>query len=796
MPIENLNNLYRMPAQNRSAGIYYRLDTIPSRRILQHTLPRLDNVIYPFNSIPSDYNPDRVGSYNPLELKFSSDPEEDTKVKGLMAELFDGCSRYMDYDELAKIDTAMALMHYGHQNQKRDSGDPYSTHLLKVTLPLVQKYQMDWETIASALCHDLLEDSDMNGYPVTKKDLEKFLSSNVAETVDILSKVRFESLVREEYVDKITRAELLKSLHYNPRVAVIKTYDRIHNLETIISVPDPISREQKALETLRYYVPLANFLGLYDEAQKLARLALDVTEPELVMKIEKVQEDFTALVSEVNPETGMSYLDEVRDRIANVLGRNPKNIKLYISDIFSVYNNLFGAKTPDTSHCFLRVDLEFNSKEKWLDYAWLARLHLSADKSKDFDMEESINLESVREKILSNRLNSLEFYMRTNFALRSRLKFNFYPQGGIKIAQTPITDLYYHEAAGSQNEKDKQTKIRHLNSLRKWEQITLNLGTDIDEMETSEISQRLDRLDPNKKEIIEKSADDKLRTWYIDSGSTVLDFIVYKLYDSETGSVLPLLKIESIKVNGQLVTPDYMLKPRDEISYTLSDSVIFKLRWIRALKTSPDEVKEHFKIYFRERLLGPDAEKVKNDLFDEAIRLLSSQMKQELLVPIERSELVRKLNKGDQLMYDIALDEINDEVLDDISQELADYQRANVRVLNLFFLGDSKGLDSKVSGMISGKGINFFRHIASGPVIKGGHAKLIYVIDLGDPLNQGINDEEIKKIFGIVIKKLVKNRKLYFSRGAIEDFSQLNSYTIFFRETERFTAGSGSAAAF
>src|SRR3990172_12442382 len=136
MPIENLNNLYRMPAQNRSAGIYYRLDTIPSRRILQHTLPRLDNVIYPFNSIPSDYNPDRVGSYNPLELKFSSDPEEDTKVKGLMAELFDGCSRYMDYDELAKIDTAMALMHYGHQNQKRDSGDPYSTHLLKVTLPL------------------------------------------------------------------------------------------------------------------------------------------------------------------------------------------------------------------------------------------------------------------------------------------------------------------------------------------------------------------------------------------------------------------------------------------------------------------------------------------------------------------------------------------------------------------------------------------------------------------------------------------------------------------------------------
>jgi len=300
----------------------------------------------------------------------------------------------------------------------------------------------------------------------------------------------------------------------------------------------------------------------------------------------------------------------------------------------------------------------------------------------------------------------------------------------------------------------------------------------------------------NKKEIIEKSADDKLRTWYIDSGSTVLDFIVYKLYDSETGSVLPLLKIESIKVNGQLVTPDYMLKPRDEISYTLSDSVIFKLRWIRALKTSPDEVKEHFKIYFRERLLGPDAEKVKNDLFDEAIRLLSSQMKQELLVPIERSELVRKLNKGDQLMYDIALDEINDEVLDDISQELADYQRANVRVLNLFFLGDSKGLDSKVSGMISGKGINFFRHIASGPVIKGGHAKLIYVIDLGDPLNQGINDEEIKKIFGIVIKKLVKNRKLYFSRGAIEDFSQLNSYTIFFRETERFTAGSGSAAAF
>src|SRR3990167_9252341 len=106
MPIENLNNIYRMPEQNRSAGIYYRLDSIPSRRILQHTSPRLDKLVYSHDSIPPGYNPDRVGNYNPLELNFSDDPLKDKEVKDLMAELFEVCSRYMDFEELAKIDTA------------------------------------------------------------------------------------------------------------------------------------------------------------------------------------------------------------------------------------------------------------------------------------------------------------------------------------------------------------------------------------------------------------------------------------------------------------------------------------------------------------------------------------------------------------------------------------------------------------------------------------------------------------------------------------------------------------------
>src|SRR3989338_7225243 len=515
--IENLDKIYQnTPEQNRNARIYYGMEKVSRRRSLQHTGPRL-KIIFPPKSIPDNYLPERVGNYSPIELKFSDDPVKDQEVKMLMSKLYTECGKYMDYDELAKIDTAMAMMHYGHQNQLRENGDPYVIHLLNVALPLAKKFQMDWESIASALTHDLFEDSERNGFPVNERDLSRFLSPVVADTVESLSKVRFGQPIREEYVDGVTRAELIKSLRDNPRAAIIKIYDRLHNLQTIEFIPDPKDREQKAIETLRYYVPLANFLGLYDEAQELAKLALNVVNPELTDELERVRQEYIKLINEVDPQAGISYRDEVRDKIAHLLERHPKYIHMFVSDIYSVYRNLEVGKSPTIEDYFLRVDLETHSKENWLDYAWLSRLHLLADRDRDFYAEETVYPEALREKILTNRLNSLEFFMNSSFGLQSKIKFNYYSQGGIKIVQTPIVYLYYRKSPDLYGLIENSNILnKHSKGQIKWEQVRLNIGSGIEEMEASEINQRFDRLDPFKREVI----DDKFRTWYVDAGST------------------------------------------------------------------------------------------------------------------------------------------------------------------------------------------------------------------------------------------------------------------------------------
>lgn len=769
--IENITNIYRIPEQNRSARIFHALQSTSKNRVHQHTKPRFE-VIFPPNIIPEDYISQRVGNYNPMELKFASDPVKDLEVKVLISQLYDECGKYMEYSELAKIDTAISLMHYGHQNQTRFEGSPYVDHLLKVALPLAKKYQMDWETISSALTHDLLEDSDKNGYPVTKLDLEKLLSPVVADTVENLSKVRFGQEMREEYIDRVTRAELFKSLRDNPRAAVIKIYDRLHNLETIEFVSEYKNRELKAIETLRYYVPLANFLGLYAEAQELASLALKVLNPDLTEKIEAIREQYNQLIEEKDPETNKNYLDEVTEKIARILGRHPKYIHIYVSDIYSIYKNLETGSNPSIKHCFLRVDLETRSKDNWLDYAWLSRLHLLTDEAKDFYAEETLYPEAIREKISANRLNSLEFFMNSGFGLKSQIKFNYYPSGGSKISQIPITDLYYRKTAESGGLiSDPDILRRHDNGHSKWEQIRLNIGSGIEEMEASEISQRFDRLDPFKREVI----DDKFRTWYVDAGSTVLDFAVYIAWDPQSGSTRELRNLGPFIVNGEKVNPDYELQPRDEVNIGISKKRTIHPNWIKALRTSPDEVKQAIRGYYRIRLTRQFSEEAKEVLLKEAVRELERNMNQKLVVSINRSSLVAQLNRGEELLTEIALDEVDENVIKQIARELAEYQNENVFIANFSFFRDSKGLDAKVSGMISGEGINIKRQAGIGPITEGGPARLIYVIDLTDSLHQKHGKEEIIKAINKIKNKLVKNEKIQFSHVSVQSMSELGS---------------------
>src|SRR3989338_11489387 len=74
---------------------------------------------------------------------------------------------FQNSDEKTLIKSAYDLAWRAHRDQKRESGEPYIQHPLGVALMLT-KMNLDTETVAAAILHDVVEDTQY-----TLNDIEK-----------------------------------------------------------------------------------------------------------------------------------------------------------------------------------------------------------------------------------------------------------------------------------------------------------------------------------------------------------------------------------------------------------------------------------------------------------------------------------------------------------------------------------------------------------------------------------------------------------------------------------------------
>ncbi len=176
----------------------------------------------------------------------------------------------------------------GHKDQRRKSGEAYIFHPIAVAKIVAQEIGLDATSIASALLHDVVEDSP----DYTIKNIEKLFGKTVATIVDGLTKIS--SLSKEKDMDVSLQAEnfrkMLLTLNDDVRVIIIKIADRLHNMQTMDSMR-PDKQEKIASETLYIYAPLAHRIGLYNIKTELEDLALKYTEPEVYYNIlDKIKE--------------------------------------------------------------------------------------------------------------------------------------------------------------------------------------------------------------------------------------------------------------------------------------------------------------------------------------------------------------------------------------------------------------------------------------------------------------------------------------------------------------------------
>lgn len=242
------------------------------------------------------------------------------------------------YQTLTKEDKklirkALDLAVVAHKDQRRKSGEPFIFHPIEVANIVANEIGLGATSIAAALMHDVVEDTNY-----TLDDIQEIFGEKVARIIDGLTKI---SILNKQDVSIQSEnfKKLLLTLSEDVRVILIKIADRLHNMRTLESM-----REDKqikiASETIFIYAPLAHRMGLYNIKSELEDLSLKYTKPEEYFQVEKKLqetkeereqyiEDFANLLKDRLEEEGLEF--EIKGRSKSVYSIHKKMMSQRIS---------------------------------------------------------------------------------------------------------------------------------------------------------------------------------------------------------------------------------------------------------------------------------------------------------------------------------------------------------------------------------------------------------------------------------------------------------------------------------
>jgi guanosine-3',5'-bis(diphosphate) 3'-pyrophosphohydrolase len=204
-------------------------------------------------------------------------------------ELIDRVKSYNKFLNPEKLNKAYNFAVKAHENQKRDSGDPYSNHPIAVA-SILTELKLDSATITTGLLHDTIEDTH-----ATYETIKNEFGLEVADLVDGVTKIS----VFENKATSNSKAEnfrkLILATSKDIRVLLVKLADRLHNMRTIDAIDKTEKRERIAKETMEIYAPLADRMGMHhirDELEDLSFKVLNNKARELIKKrLDEVKDD-------------------------------------------------------------------------------------------------------------------------------------------------------------------------------------------------------------------------------------------------------------------------------------------------------------------------------------------------------------------------------------------------------------------------------------------------------------------------------------------------------------------------
>lgn len=517
--------------------------------------------------IEQEYHSDS-GSIKPIK--------EFVQPEDLYKELIESIRKYHPSADISLIEKAYQTAYEAHKGQVRKSGESYIIHPLCVSIILAE-LELDKETIAAGLLHDVLEDTIM-----TEDEMRQEFGDEVLLLVDGVTKLQHLHLTdniknaKDKNADRLEmQAENLRKMFLamakDIRVILIKLADRLHNMRTLKYQ----SREAQiriARETQEIYCPIAQRLGISKIKVELEDLSLKYLDPEAYYDlVEKI-----SVRKYVREEYVQNLVEQVREEIEEA------GIKAEISGrakhFFSIYKKMVNqGKTIDQIYDLFAIRIIVDTIKDC--YAALGIMHEKykpvPGRFKDYIAMPKPNMyQSLHTTLIGPSGQPFEIQIRT-FEMHRTAEYGIAAHWKYKEANNGVSTT---------TTVTEEEKLSWLRQILEWQRdmsdnkefMTL-LKSDLD-------------LFSDTVFCFTPSGDVK----NLPTGSTPIDF-AYSVH-SAVGN-----KMVGAKVNGKLVPIDYVIQNGDRVEIITSQNSRGPSRdWLKIVRST--QAKNKINQWFRSEL--------------------------------------------------------------------------------------------------------------------------------------------------------------------------------------------------
>jgi len=250
--------------------------------------------------------------------------ESQERHQELIDELIETVAAYNQDVDRDLLRRAFAFAAKAHEGQQRRSGEDFIHHPWGAA-KICAELHLDEQTIAAALLHDVVEDTDTDIKEVRAEFGDEI--AQLVEGVTKLTRIQFQS---REQAEAENYRKMIVAMAQDVRVILIKLADRLHNMRTIEYLGKQ-KQLQKARETLEVYAPLAHRLGINKLKWELEDLAFATLHPRKYEEIKAMVSERRADREEHVREAAMTLQRELEkvDIPADISGRAKHFYSIY-----------------------------------------------------------------------------------------------------------------------------------------------------------------------------------------------------------------------------------------------------------------------------------------------------------------------------------------------------------------------------------------------------------------------------------------------------------------------------------